>query len=100
VVGYAKELGLDVARFKTDLKTCVAAVNADDTEAGARFAIQGTPTFFINGRVITGAVPVQYFVTLIDEEMTKATDRIKKGTPKARYYKAWVVGKGEKTVAP
>jgi hypothetical protein len=100
VVGYAKELGLDVARFKADMKTCVAAVNTDDTEAGASWAVNASPTFVINGRVLTGAQPVEAFATVIDDEMTKATDRIKKGTPKARYYKAWVVDKGEKTVAP
>ena len=99
VVGYAKELGLDVALFKADMKTCVATVNADDAQASASFAIQATPTFFINGRVLHGAQPVDAFVLLIDEELAKANARIKRGS-KAGYYTAWVLGKGEKTVAP
>jgi hypothetical protein len=33
-------------------------------------------------------------VTLIDEELAKANQRIQAGTPKAAYYKTWVLGKG------
>ena len=47
-----------------------------------------------------GAQPVENFAQLVDEELAKATDRIKKGTPKARYYKTWIVDKGDKQVAP
>jgi protein-disulfide isomerase len=99
VVDHAKEIGLDLARFKTDLKSCVKFVNDDDADAGT-FAVNATPTFFINGRPLSGAQPVQAFAAVIDEELKKANDRIKQGTPKGRYYKAWVVDKGEKSVTP
>ncbi len=47
----AKKAGLDVARFEKDLgspaiKGAVQAIKQEGTEAG----IQGTPTFFVNGR--------------------------------------------------
>jgi hypothetical protein len=37
---------------------------------------------------------------LIDEELAKASQRIQAGTPKAAYYKTWVLGKGLTRVDP
>ena len=36
---------------------------------GARHGVNGTPGFFINGRPLSGAVPYETFVRLIDEEL-------------------------------
>lgn len=49
-VGYAKDLGLDSAKFAIDLvsQPVVDAVNADSL-AATRYNLQGTPTFFVNG---------------------------------------------------
>jgi protein-disulfide isomerase len=99
-VAIAQDLGHDPKRFKADMKSCVATVEADDKDASTNFWVTGTPTFFINGRWLVGAQPVENFAQLVDEELAKATDRIKKGTPKARYYKTWIVDKGDKQVAP
>jgi protein-disulfide isomerase len=60
--GYAKDLGLDVARFDRDLddpKT-EARVAQDEADADA-LQVKGTPTFFVNGRRITGAQPKEVF---------------------------------------
>ncbi len=97
VVDFAKDLGLNVNKFKADMKSCVKTVTDDDVDAGT-FQVNATPTFFINGRVLTGAQPVENFSALVDEELAKANDRIKKGTPKARYYRSWIIDKGEKSV--
>jgi protein-disulfide isomerase len=99
VTGFAKDIGLDVGRFRADLKTCAKQVAADDTELGTTFLVMATPSFFINGRFMSGAMPTESFAAIIDEELIKATDRIKKGTPKASYYRTWIVGKGDKKVA-
>lgn len=96
----AKELGHDERQFKNDMKSCVPTVEADDKDATTNLAVNGTPTFFINGRWLVGAQPVENFAQLVDEELAKANDRIKKGTPKARYYQSWIVDKGDKQVAP
>ncbi|MEE6261539.1 DsbA family protein [Plantactinospora sonchi] len=49
-VGYASELGLDVARFRADMASPeVAARVRADAEDGQRLGVQGTPTFFVNG---------------------------------------------------
>jgi hypothetical protein len=34
--------------------------------------VQGTPTFFINGRQMVGAQPLDRFTALIDEELSKS----------------------------
>jgi protein-disulfide isomerase len=48
---YATELGLDMARFHTDLASSATQARIDaDREAGHDLDVEGTPTFFINGR--------------------------------------------------
>lgn len=98
VVGYAQELGLDLARFKADMKgKCMQIVETDKTDL-QRFGVSGTPAFFINGRYISGAVPIENFSTVIDEELQKANQRVQQGTPAGDYYKRWVLEKGEKSI--
>jgi protein-disulfide isomerase len=69
---YAQELGLDMGRFKAalDSNKYDALVSADMAEAG-RVGVEGTPTFFVNGRKLVGAVPADAFKQLIDEELKK-----------------------------
>ena len=70
---YAKELGLDMNRFKAalDSNKFDAQIAAEQAEAG-RVGADGTPTFFINGRQLVGAQPVDQFKAIIDEELKKA----------------------------
>jgi protein-disulfide isomerase len=72
LVGYAKELNLNVSQFEKALdsdkvKQQISADQAEARTAGAN----GTPTFFINGRRVVGAVPFDNFKTVIDEELKK-----------------------------
>jgi len=84
---YAKEVGLDVAKFKKDWDDpkVKEEVTADQQVASAAGA-SGTPTFFINGRKLVGAQPVDQFSKIIDEEMKKADELLKKGTPPEKLY--------------
>ena len=69
----AAELGLDVDRFRADMADpTLDQVIEDDQEVAANFGAGGTPAFFINGRPISGAHPVEGFVGVIDEELAKA----------------------------
>ena len=69
----AKEVGLDVEGFEK----CFAsgkfrgAVQKDLLE-GAQLGLNGTPAFFINGRELTGAQPLEAFTAIIDEELGQA----------------------------
>jgi protein-disulfide isomerase len=98
VVGFATELGLNVDKFKADMKgKCQQLVQKDMGEL-QKLAVGATPSFFINGRFLSGAMPIENFSALIDEELKKANERIQQGTPAAQYYDQWVVQKGLKTV--
>jgi protein-disulfide isomerase len=95
----AQDLQLDMNKFKEDMKGCQQLVQADMKEL-QKFGVGATPSFFINGRFISGAVPIDNFVTLIDEEMKKANERIQQGTPAEQYYQQWVMDKGLKALEP
>jgi protein-disulfide isomerase len=70
----AGEIGLNMDKFKSALDSgkYKAAVAADVTYAnGLGTGGMGTPTFFINGRQIAGAMPFDAFKNIIDEELKK-----------------------------
>jgi protein-disulfide isomerase len=54
----AAQAGLDPTVLKECLEGSEAAAEvAEDYSAGLRFGVRGTPTFFVNGVMIEGAVP-------------------------------------------
>jgi protein-disulfide isomerase len=67
---YAGQVELDVAAFGRCLSGGVhhAAVQRDSAD-GTRLGISGTPAFFVNGRPLTGAQPLEAFVRVIEEEL-------------------------------
>jgi len=92
----AGEIGLDMGRFKADMEGPCKQVLAKDQRDLRSVGARGTPAFFINGRFLSGARPIDQFKKLIDEELKKANERIAKGTKVADYYKDWVLEKGKK----
>jgi protein-disulfide isomerase len=66
----ATELGLDGTRFNKclDDHKYVAVIDAD-TKAGTDAGVSGTPAFFINGRLLSGAQPFEAFKRVIEEEL-------------------------------
>jgi protein-disulfide isomerase len=94
----AADLGLDLGKFISDMdNACVAYVTKDQGEL-AKFGVNATPTFFINGRHLSGAQPIDAFKAVIDEELKLADQRIRGGTKLRDYYKKWIVGRGRKTI--
>lgn len=69
-VAYATELEMDIEAFGMCLDTNApeAGIMADLT-VGQSLGVGGTPTFFLNGRMITGAQPIQVFQQAIDAEL-------------------------------
>lgn len=67
---FAEQLKLDPKGFGQCLDTGKhqAAVDAD-VQDGARLGITGTPTFFINGRILVGAQPLENFKKVIEAEL-------------------------------
>jgi len=49
--GYARQLKLDVARWRADMKSAAVAARVDeDRRTGDALHLHGTPTFYVNGR--------------------------------------------------
>ncbi len=85
--GAAKDLGLDVERFKKAAANHEFKARIDaDADLGDNVGASGTPHFFINGRRLVGAQPFEKFQAVIDEELTKAKDLVSKGTPANKVY--------------
>jgi protein-disulfide isomerase len=68
---YAKEIGLDTAKFDQCLaeKPFRAAIDKDIADA-SKVGVNGTPAFFINGRMLSGAQPFEKFKEVIDDELS------------------------------
>ena len=69
---YAKEVGLDLARFEKDVYApgMKARLDADMAE-GKALGVTGTPAFFINGRYLSGAKPFDEFAEAINAELKR-----------------------------
>jgi protein-disulfide isomerase len=68
--GYAREVGLDGARFDRCLESGEKAkVVESHRKAGDEVGVTGTPAFFINGRLLSGAQPLDAFKAIVDKEL-------------------------------
>src|SRR5262249_4052924 len=85
---YAQEVGLDVAKWKTDKDSDEAKkVVDDDARIAQQFGVRGTPNFFINGRPLQGAQPYEKFAEIVKEEVAHADEVLKRpGVQPLRLY--------------
>ena len=69
----AGQVGLDKAKFDDCLakQPYKAAIDKDIAD-GSDVGVNGTPAFFINGRMLSGAQPFDKFKEVIDEELARA----------------------------
>jgi protein-disulfide isomerase len=66
----AKDVGLDPAKFDECLAKKPYGDKIDqDTADGNKVGVNGTPAFFINGHMLSGAQPFEKFKEVIDEEL-------------------------------
>jgi len=68
----AQALGLDGSKFDA----CLQSPRHDQeirasVEDGTRIGVTGTPAFFINGRMLFGARPIEQFQEVIDSELSQ-----------------------------
>ncbi|WP_437957990.1 thioredoxin domain-containing protein [Sorangium sp. So ce119] len=85
----AAELQLNVAAAKRAIasRKHTAKIEAD-VELADDLGASGTPHFFINGRRLIGAQPIEKFQAIIDEEIAKAEAMVVAGTPRAGVYES------------
>ena len=98
---YAQEIGLNMSKFKEamDKEEGKERIKRDMADA-AKFGARGTPNFFINGRNLRGAQPIEAFKSTIDEEMKKADAKLAAGTPRGQLYAALIKDGLDKAAAP
>ncbi|ABC83813.1 DsbA family protein [Anaeromyxobacter dehalogenans] len=83
----AGELGLDVAKVREAMQSGTHRARIErDQKLVVGLGAPATPTFFVNGRKIAGAQPIEAFRTVIDEELRKAEQLVRSGTPAAQVY--------------
>jgi Na+/H+ antiporter NhaA len=74
LVGYARDLGLDLERFTRDLRRHVGAARvAEDVDSADLSGVTGTPTFFIDGRRHRGAYDAQSLSAAVKAARARAT---------------------------
>ena len=81
----AEQIGLDGARFQSCLASGRHTARWQQGRAlGQRHGVTATPTFFVNGRMVTGAIPYEAFREIVTEERDRARRRTASdtGTPK------------------
>jgi Na+/H+ antiporter NhaA len=73
LVGHARRLGLDVDRFREDLRTHAGAGRvAEDVDSADLSGVSGTPTFFVNGRRHYGAYDVATLAATVKAARARA----------------------------
>lgn len=68
---YASKLSLNQSQFDTCLDSgSKSQLVSRDLNEGSEAGVNGTPAFFINGRLLSGAQPLEAFKKIIDEELS------------------------------
>lgn len=71
---HARAIGLDMDQYAKDIADAsVKARIDDDMEQAASLNVTGTPSFFINGRFLSGAQPFENFKRAIDAAIERAS---------------------------
>ncbi len=72
IMSWATELGLDTEKFTSCFtsKKYTAKIDQDMAE-GAKISVNSTPTAYVNGQIVVGALPYASFKTLIDQQLKK-----------------------------
>jgi len=84
---YAKDLGLNVDQFTSCLNSGKYKSDIqNDLKDGQSYGVDGTPTFFINGKSLVGAQPFSAFQSMIDAELASPStnSQIKTGSNPVR----------------
>ncbi len=69
---YAKDVGIDTAKFDTCLDSGAQTARVKKSlEEGSAAGVSGTPAYFINGIMLSGAQPPEAFGEVIDAELKK-----------------------------
>lgn len=83
----ATRLELDAKDIEDALERNRYAWNLrQEAQLAERLGARGTPSFFINGRLVMGAQPLEVFAAVIDDELEHARALVEKGVPRDEVY--------------
>lgn len=69
---YAAQVGLDAASFDECLSSQKYLEEVqNDYNDGVSYGVGGTPAFFVNGTLVSGAQPLEVFSQVIDQELAE-----------------------------
>ncbi len=69
-LAYAGALGLDIAQFQADRQSRDVRMKIlRDAEQALSLGVTGTPAWFVNGKLLAGALPFEAFQEAIDEAL-------------------------------
>lgn len=87
LIAHASRLGLDAARFRIALRGRVHREGIErDLALADALGVDGTPTVFVNGRVLLGVPPGGELAAIIDEELALASEAVARGIDRAELY--------------
>jgi protein-disulfide isomerase len=90
---HAEALGLDVERFLDDMDTGVeAGRRSRDRRQAKALGLVAAPVAFVNGLAVVGFKDEPAWHALLDEEVKRARQMIREGTPRAKIYDAFMEG--------
>jgi protein-disulfide isomerase len=99
LLALAEQSGLDMDRFRASVtdEAVIARVERDE-QLARRFGVLGTPTFFVNGRALPGAQPLESFVAAVDEALARADAELARGTAPADVYSSLIRSGSDRAV--
>ena len=83
----ATAAGLSLEKVHAAIKGHLYKKDIDaDVDLGESLGVTATPSFFVNGRSLVGAVPFDTFKSLLDEELARAQTLAARGIPATKIY--------------
>ena len=74
-IALARRAGLDAERFERDYENArYEPLVRADFHKGLNAGVNGTPTFFVNGKMLVGLQPIGVFETAIEDARREAED--------------------------
>ncbi len=92
--GIAKNIGLDMTRFKSDMDGSCKSVIARSKKEMSTLGVSGTPAVYINGRYYGGPRTVEGLKEAVDKEIARADATLAKGGSLDSYYSG-LIAKGK-----
>ena len=84
---HAQAAKLDLDALRKDLQALEYGPEVSrDLRLGRRLGVSSTPTFFLNGRLLTGAQPLENFEALVEEELRQVEQWRAEGVTPDRIY--------------